>query len=138
MLQEAIVTETYPNGTADVAVERAALCGGDCSKCEACMYENVIKTLAKNPIAAQKGEHVHIETDSGKVLLATAAIYILPLLTFFAGYGVGVLAGFAQGVNILFAFAFLVVGGFISAVILKRNQKKDPTPAVITDIIPRD
>jgi hypothetical protein len=38
----------------------------------------------------------------------------------------------------LFAFAFLVVGGFISAVILKRNQKKDPTPAVITDIIPRD
>ncbi len=138
MLQEAIVTEVYPNGTADVAVERAALCGGDCSKCEACMYENIIKTRAQNPIGAHRGEHVHIETDSDKVFKATVAIYILPLLMFFMGYGMGALAGFAQEANILFSFVFLGVGTLISSGILKKNQKKDPTPAVITDIIPRD
>ena len=31
MTQEAIVTGVYNDGTADVVVERAALCGGDCS-----------------------------------------------------------------------------------------------------------
>jgi positive regulator of sigma E activity len=97
MIQEAVVTGVYDDGTADVAVERAAMCGGDCSKCEACMYENVIKTRAKNPIAAPQGARVHIETDSNQVFLATLAIYALPMLVFFVGYGLARAAGLQPG-----------------------------------------
>lgn len=138
MIQEAVVTGVYEDGTADVAVERAAMCGGDCSKCEACMYENVIKTRAKNPISAPPGARVHIETDSNQVFLATLAIYALPMLVFFIGYGLGALLGFSQDIKILFAFVFLGLGAGISAIILKVRQKKEPMPAVITEIVPRD
>ena len=134
MLQNAIVTAVNGDGTADVVVERAAICGGDCSKCEACMYENTIKTKAMNRAGAHPGQQVMIDTDDASVFGATVAIYILPLLMFFMGYGMGALAGFPQSGNILFSFVFLGVGGLIAHFILKSRQKKTPLPVTIVSI----
>ena len=131
MLQKAIVTAVNGDGTADVVVERAAMCGGDCSKCEACMYENTIKTKAKNTIGAHPGQQVVVETDSGSVFKAMVAIYLLPLAFFFVGYGLGALAGFPQSANILFSFVFLGVGAVVCKILLKAQQKKAPTPVEI-------
>jgi sigma-E factor negative regulatory protein RseC len=134
MLQNAIVTAVNGDGTADVVVERAAICGGDCSKCEACMYDNIIKTRAGNRIGAHPGQQVMIETDDGRVMWATAAIYLVPLFMFFLGYGVGWLAGFRQGLNILLSFVFLGVGVLAAHYILKHSQKKTPVPVTIVSI----
>ena len=138
MIQEAIVTGVYDDGTAEVVVERAAICGGDCSKCDSCQYQNLIKTRVRNPLGALRGQRVHIDTSSEQVFRATVAIYLVPLIFFFVGYGLGALARFPQSVNILFSFVFRGVGALLSSILLKKRQKKDPTPSTITDIIPRD
>ena len=134
MLQNAIVTAVNGDGTADVVVERAAICGGDCSKCEACMYENTIKTKAMNRAGAHPGQQVMIDTDDASVFGATVAIYVLPLLMFFFGYGMGWIAGFSQDANILFSFVFLGVGALIARSLLKAKQKKTPVPVTIVSM----
>lgn len=137
MTQEAIVTGVYTDGTADVVVERSSLCGGDCNTCESCRYENTIKVRVRNPIEAPKGSHVYIETDSLKILLATVAIYVVPLILFFIGYGIASLFDAGETVSILGAFAGLLIGLVLSAVQLRRNHRKNPTPSYIREIIPR-
>ena len=135
MLQNAIVTAVNQgDGTAEVVVERAALCGGDCSKCEACMYENTIKTTARNTAGAHPGQQVLVETDTGSVMLATFIIYLLPLALFFAGYGAGALCGLTQGVNILLAFGFLAIGFVISHFVMKSKQTRPPNPVAVVSI----
>ena len=137
MTQEAIVTGVYNDGTADVVVERAALCGGDCSTCESCMYENTIKARVKNPIDAPKGAHVYLETDSLKILLATVAIYVVPLILFFIGYGIASLFTDAESTCVIGAFVGLLIGFISSATVLRRQHRKNPTPSYIREIIPR-
>jgi len=137
MTQEAVVTSVYDDGTADVVVERSAICGGDCNQCEGCIYENTIKSRVQNPINAPQGSHVYIETDSGKVMWATVLIYVFPLIAFFIGYGIAALAGLSEHGGILCAFVGLVIGFAICAFHMRKNQKKDPTPAFIREIIPR-
>lgn len=137
MTQEAIVTNVYGDGTAEVVVERAAICGGDCNTCESCMYENTIKVRVKNPIDAPKGSHVYLETDSFKILWATLAIYVLPLILFFAGYGLAILLFSKESAGIVGAFLGLVIGFIFSAVLLRARHKKNPTPSYIREIIPR-
>lgn len=137
MTQEAIVTGIYDDGTADVVVERAALCGGDCNTCDSCMYENTIKVRVQNPIDAPKGAHVYLETDSVKILGATVAIYVVPLILFFIGYGIAGLFGGTEKICILSAFAGLILGFVLSATVLRRRHKKNPTPSYIREIIPR-
>lgn len=134
MLQKAIVTAVHDDGTAEVVVERAALCGGDCSKCEACMYENTIKTRAKNTAQACPGQQVVVETDTGNVFGAMVAIYLLPLAFLFVGYGLGALFGFPQDANILFSFVLLGIGVLVSHFLLKAKQKKLPIPVEIVSI----
>lgn len=134
MLQKAIVTAVHEDGTAEVVVERAALCGGDCSKCEACMYENTIKTRAKNTAGAHPGQQVVVETDTGNVFRAMVAIYLLPLVFFFVGYGIGAPSGFPEDTDILFSFVLLGIGVLVSHFLLKAKQKKAPVPVEIVSI----
>lgn len=137
MTQEAVVTGVFDDGTAEVVVERAALCGGDCNTCESCMYENTIKVRVKNPIDAPKGSHVYLETDSLKILLATIAIYVVPLILFFAGYGIASLFTHVEAYCAIGAFAGLILGLVGSATLLRRQHKRNPTPSYIREIIPR-
>ena len=43
---------------------------------------------ARNPIGAQPGDLVIIQSDTGPVLAAAAVLYMLPLALFFAGYAI--------------------------------------------------
>ena len=114
MEQMVRVKEVYPNGTALVVHVRESACSGDCHKCSGCgAAKEAVLFTADNPIGASAGDLVRVESESAPVLKAAAVLYLLPLLLFFAGYGVGAwlgsggpggLAGFGLGVLLAVAY----------------------------------
>ena len=114
------VREIHNDGTADVIHVRESACSGDCHKCSGCgaARETVIFT-AGNPIGARPGDLVRVESSTAPVLKAAVVLYVLPLLLFFLGYGLGTLPGsfgalggglgFVLGLGIVVAYDRLVV-----------------------------
>ena len=124
------VKYTHGDGTATVAHMRQSACSGDCHKCSGCgAAAEQILLKAVNPIGAEVGDFVKIESASGPVLKAAAMLYMLPLLLFFAGYLIGmVLWDLGALVGIL---AFVI--GIASAVFYDRRVvKKENTVYTIT------
>ena len=84
------VRETYDDGTALVMHVRESACSGDCHKCSGCgAAKETLLLKAENPIGAQRGDLVKLESASGPVLKAAAVLYMLPMVLFFAGYFAG-------------------------------------------------
>lgn len=129
MQKKATVDAVLPDGTARLLVQRESACSGDCHKCSGC--GSVGQTLcltAKNPIGAQKGDIVIIESESGVVLKAAALIYLLPLALFLIGY----LAAMRLG-----AWAVAVgLGGFVLGTLptVRYNRKVRNHPPEYTII----
>ena len=79
MLQEAVVTKLLPEDRAEVSVVRASACGKNCSSCEGCAFQNELKVVADNPIKANPGTKVQIESSiliapcDGTIVQSTAA-----------------------------------------------------------------
>ena len=123
MLRKATVTELLPEGRAELVVRRESACSGDCHKCAGCgAVEQILRLSADNPLGAQKGDIVWLESESAPVLRAAAAVYLLPLALFLAGYLL------AQELG---AWAALVgVGGFLLGLLpafaYDRHLKKHP------------
>lgn len=135
MLQEAIVTKTRDDGLAEVVVERLGICGGDCSECGECRYENLMKSVVRNPIGAHRGQHVMIETPTKGVVKGALAIYILPLVMLFAGYLIADALSFGESICIIAAFAAAVLGVVIASAISRARHSADPTPTRIVSVI---
>lgn len=123
MTQDAIVTKLLPGGMAQVVVKRGTACGGNCGNCESCMFDNELKTLAKNPIGAKPGQKVIIESRSDLVFRALALVYVLPLVLLLTGYAAAYLAGAGEGLRIAASFLGLALGGAL--VVLSQRLKKD-------------
>jgi len=137
MIQEAVVTKVNDDGTAEVVLERYNICDGNCLECEKCIYEKVTKVKVANPIGAFKGQKVMVESDSAKMFKAALSIYILPMIFFFVGFGLGALAGFPQETNILFSFVFLAIGALVASIMAKNQHKNNPIPSTIIEILYR-
>ncbi len=135
MLQEAIITKIRDDGLAEVVVERLGICGGDCSECGECRYENLMKSVVQNPIGARRGQHVMIQTPTKGVVKGALAIYILPLVMLFIGYLVADALSLSETVCIIAAFAAAVLGLVIAAVISRARHSADPTPTKIVSVI---
>lgn len=135
MRQEAVVTKVREDGLAEVVVERQSLCGGDCSECSECKYENLMKSVVKNPIGAERGQRVYIDTPTKGVVKGALAIYVLPIVMLFIGYFAAALLSASEGICIICSFVGLFIGLAITTVISKRMQRKDPTPAEIVSLI---
>ena len=124
------VKKANPDGTAQVIVVRESACSGDCHKCSGCgAAKEAIVFTAMNPIGAGAGDLVNLHSETGPVLKAAAVLYMLPLVLFFAGYGLGAWLGLSGG---LFGAA-----GFLLSVCLivfydRHMQKKDNTVYTIT------
>ena len=84
------VHRLHPDGRADIFLVRESACSGDCHKCSGCgaQKETMIVT-ADNPIGAQVGDFVTLTTDTGTVMKAVFAVYLVPMVLFFAGYFAG-------------------------------------------------
>ena len=84
------VREAYEDGTALVMHVRESACSGDCHKCSGCgAAKETILLKAENPIGAERGDLVTLESASGPVLKAAAVLYTIPMLLFFVGYFAG-------------------------------------------------
>lgn len=84
------VQKRNPDATAQVVLIRQSACSGDCHKCSGCgAAEQTLVLTAKNPIGAEVGDVVVIESASGPVLAAAAMLYMLPLALFIGLYLVG-------------------------------------------------
>ena len=78
------------DGRADIILVRESACSGDCHKCSGCgaQKETMIVT-ADNPIRADVGDLVTLTTDTASVMKAVLAVYLVPLMLFFAGFALG-------------------------------------------------
>ena len=139
MKQIATVKKVFSDGMAEIAVPRKSACGHDCSQCGGGCSELMVKSevtaRAANPIHAQPGDSVQVESESGQVLGIAAVVYLLPLFLFFMGY-------FAVGwllQNETYAMAAGGVGfaaGIIAAVLVNRVVKRKKLTALcITAIL---
>ena len=114
-----------------VEVERGTACGGNCGSCEACVFQNTIRTVAANRVSALPGQRVTIESKTSDVLGAAALLYIVPFILFFIGYAIAAVLQLSEGFRILGAAVFFAVGIAFN-VILQRRRKK---AAITFDII---
>ena len=90
MRQTVEVRRLLPDGRAEVFLERKSVCSGDCGSCGGCgAIRETLFVAAENPIGAMPGERVILESDTRTVMSAIFAVYLLPILLFFAGYAVG-------------------------------------------------
>ena len=124
------VKEAHGNGTATVLVVRESACSGDCHKCSGCgaAKESILLT-ADNPIGAARGDLVKVRSETGPVLKAAVVLYMLPLVLFFAGYGLGAALGISGGLCGGLAFVLSIV---LIVLYDRRMQKKDNTIYTIT------
>ena len=90
MEQTVIVRRLLPEGMAEVVRVRESACSGDCHKCAGCgASSQTMLFTAHNSIGAKPGESVIVESDTATVLKGAALLYVVPLVTFLAGYILG-------------------------------------------------
>ena len=84
------------DGRADIILVRESACSGACHKCSGCgaQKETMIVT-AENPIRAEVGDFVTLTSDTASVMKAVFAVYLVPLVLFFAGYALGAALGWS-------------------------------------------
>ena len=109
MEQKVRIVKCDPDGTAQVVHIRESACSGDCHKCSGCgAVKQTVYLTAQNPIRAQVGDVVYIQSESAPVLAAAAILYLLPIVLFLAGYLIGHLL-WQKGI-------WLAIAGFLLAV----------------------
>ena len=115
MEQKVRVVRCNADGTAQVSLVRESACSGDCHKCSGCgAAKQTMFLTAQNPIGAEVGSVVMIQSESAPVLKAAAMLYMMPLGLFFLGYILGdeiwhlggLVGGLAFGLGIAGAVAY--------------------------------
>lgn len=116
---------------AEVIHVRQSACSGDCHKCAGCgtAAKETMLIQADNPIGAQPGDLVRMESDTRHVMTAVAVVYVLPIVLFFLGYALGAAMGWSGALMGCLGFA----AGLGAAVALdRRRRKKNQTVYTIT------
>ena len=132
MTQDAIVYKCVNENLAEVVVTRATACGSNCASCEACVFQNELKIVARNLIGARPGQKVLIESQSSKVYGAIFLVYILPLVLAVLGCFLAYSAGAGEGLVILCTFLGFILGAVI--LVLSQRLKKNKN-SITFDII---
>jgi len=132
LTQDAIVYKCLDKERAEVVVTRATACGSNCASCEACVFQNEIKTVARNLVGARPGQKVLIESKSSRVYGAIMLVYIVPILLAVLGCFLAYGAGASEGVCVLCTFLGFILGAVIT--VLTQRMRKDTKP-ISFDII---
>lgn len=135
MTQEAVVTRRLSNGMAEVVVTRSTACGSNCGNCESCIFQNELKTTARNRIDAAAGQRVLIESKSSRIYGAALLVYILPIALMLAGYALGCLLGAGEGACIALGFLGLIAGAAIMVLSQRIKKGRDPITFDIIQLV---
>ena len=128
------VHRLHEDGRADIILVRESACSGDCHKCSGCgaAKETMIVT-ADNPIRADVGDFLTLKSDTASIMKAVVAVYLVPMVLFFAGYALGAAIGWSGGLVGALGFAL----GLAFAVWFDRHTaKKNDTVYTITGYAP--
>ena len=123
MTQDAIVIKTLPDRMAEVVVTRQTACGSNCGSCEACVFQNELKTVARNLIGARPGQRVLIESKSAQVYGAILLVYIVPIVLAVLGCFTAYAAGASEGICVLCTFLGFILGAVI--IVATQRMKKN-------------
>ena len=126
MTQDAVVFRCLDNERAEVVVTRATACGANCESCEACVYQNELKTVARNLIGARPGQKVLIESKSSKVYGAILLVYIVPILLAVLGCFAAYAMGASEGICVLCTFLGFLLGAVVTVVTQRLMRDRNP------------
>ena len=111
MTQIATVEKILGGGMAEISVPRKSACGHDCEECAGCGVSGAsVRAAARNPIGAEVGQKVVVESSTKKLLGVVALVYVLPVVGFLLGYFLseGLTEGWRYGIAVAAAvLAFL-------------------------------
>lgn len=111
MTQIATVERILDENHAEISVPRKSACGHDCEECAGCGVTGAaVKARANNPIGAQPGEKVVVESSTQKMLGIVALVYAIPVALFLIGYLAAFALGGSVGVQYGTAIAGFVLG----------------------------
>lgn len=113
MTQIATVERLLDGDYAVISVPRKSACGHDCEECAGCGVTGAaVEARAANPIGAEPGQKVVVQSDTQKMLGIVAMVYLIPVVLFLASYlgtmllvspsaaGIAGGVGFAAGIGI--------------------------------------
>ena len=126
MTQDAVVFRCLDDERAEVVVTRATACGANCESCEACVYQNELKTVARNLIGARPGQQVLIESKSSKVYGAILLVYIVPILLAVLGCFAAYAMGASEGICVLCTFLGFLMGAVVTVVTQRLMRDRNP------------
>lgn len=126
MTQDAVVFRCLDDERAEVVVTRATACGANCESCEACVFQNELKTVARNLIGARPGQKVLIESKSSKVYGAILLVYIVPILLAVLGCFAAYAMGASEGICVLCTFLGFLMGAVVTVVTQRLMRDRNP------------
>jgi sigma-E factor negative regulatory protein RseC len=144
MKQTGVVVECIGD-KAKVKTHRHTMCH-NCGKCDGGLHgiesPRDLEVIVENPVAAEEGQVVQLETAARGIFGAAFLVYILPLINFFLGFGFGqwlaTYWGFAQQAELLGgAIAVLMLAATYCGLRIqeKKFARNKSFQAVITGIL---
>ena len=123
MTQIATVEKILNEGYAEVSVPRKSACGHDCEECAGCgVTGTAVHARARNPIGAQPGQKVVVESATRKILGVVALVYLLPVVGFLLGYFLS--EGLTEGWRYAIAIGAAALS-FLASVVYDRKAKRE-------------
>ena len=125
MTQSAIVEKLARNGDAFIRVYQKSACAHDCSECGGvCGAKRSITVQARNPLGAEVGSQVTVETSTAGIVKAAALVYLLPLGTLLCGCVLGNCLGISATGQAIAGLLGLLAG-CCAAVAVNRFIRRD-------------
>ncbi len=123
MTQIATVEKILNEGYAEVSVPRKSACGHDCEECAGCgVTGTAVHARARNPIGAQPGQKVVVESSTQKMLRIVVLVYLIPVVLFLAGYVITSMLTASVAVQYAVAGAGFVLG-IVFAILYDRRLR---------------
>ena len=123
MTQIATVERILRGGKAEVSVPRKSACGHDCESCSGCgMTGSSTYAVALNPIGAQVGQKVVVESSNKRLYGVMLLVYAVPVVLFLIGYFASYAAA-SEGVRYGIAIAAFCLG-IVPAILYDRRIRR--------------
>lgn len=106
---------------------------GGCSVCSLMGADRKISTRAYNPIGAVVGDRVVIESDTGRIMLYAALVFLLPLVLGLLFWGITVCITKSIGWQIFGGCVGFVIS-FISVYFYSKSKRNRACDVVIVEI----